>query len=436
VDGAVKVRFTESKRWTTADGIAMIMLQRSCIHPKTPEALMSRVVTAALAVAAFLVLPAFVRESAARPPMPAELPTSAAPDSFHVVFETTKGTFVARAHRAWSPHAVDRLYHLVNAGFYDGTVIFRVGPTVNYKGGLVVQFGITNDGAVNAAWDTTGIPDEPVIQGHRRGRIYFARGGPNTRSTQLAIDLTANTPLDTVSSEGVVGFPAIGEVSAGIDLLGGLQRKHGNTIFEHWDSVTAQGRAFLDRKYPGLDRIERATIGVATEAGIIALGGEVRRATDRPGAPIVYANLYSTAITDADLVGISSHAELESLDVYRTEITDAGVAHIAGCARVSYLNLFRTRVGDAGVARLSRLRELETLILGGTAVTDRGLAALEPLKALRKVSVAETAVGDAGLEHLVDLPKLEVVLTGSSKVTEAGQARLSKARPGVQFTVP
>jgi cyclophilin family peptidyl-prolyl cis-trans isomerase len=221
---------------------------------------MSRFVAVTLAVAALVGSAATPAPVSTRPPLPADLPTTAAPDSFHVVFETTKGPVVALARRAWSPRAVDRIYHLVNADFYDGTVIFRVGPTASYEGGFVVQFGITNDGAVNAAWDTTGVPDEPVIEGHRRGRIYFARGGPNTRSTQLAIDLTANTPLDTVSYQGVVGFPAIGEVVGGMAALDSLERKHGNAVFQEWDSVATYGRAYLDRRFPGLDRIERARV--------------------------------------------------------------------------------------------------------------------------------------------------------------------------------
>lgn len=374
--------------------------------------------------------------AATRPPLPASLPATSAPDSFHVVFETTKGPLVARVHRAWSPRAVDRLHQLVNAGFYDGTVIFRVGPTASYQGGFVVQFGITNDGAVNAAWDTSGVPDEPVIEGHRRGRIYFARGGPNTRSTQLAIDLTANTPLDTVSYQGVVGFPAIGEIVGGMATLDSLEHRHGNAPMRDWDSVATSGRAYLDRVYPGLDRIERATVGVASEAGIVALGGALRRAAARPGAPIVHIDLHQTAVTDADLAGLSAYADLESLDVRRTGVGDAGVASVAACRKLSFLNLFRTRTTDAGLARLSGLGRLETLLIGGTAVTDEGLAALSSLRELRKVSVFDTAVGDAGIAHLAQLPKLEVLLTDKSKVTEVGQARMRAVRPGVRFSEP
>jgi len=204
---------------------------------------------------------ALATSSGSREPFPHELPLDKpAPDSFHVVFETTKGPFVVHARRAWSPRGVDRLYHLAEGGFYDGTVIFRVGPTASYKGGFVVQFGVANQKEVNAAWDSAGIPDEPVRVGHRRGRIYFARGGPGTRTTQLAVDLTANTPLDTVKYQGVVGFPAIGDVVEGMAVLDSLERRHGNAPMADWDSVEAFGTEFLDRKYPGLDRVVKARV--------------------------------------------------------------------------------------------------------------------------------------------------------------------------------
>jgi cyclophilin family peptidyl-prolyl cis-trans isomerase len=194
-------------------------------------------------------------------PLPSTLPlTTAAPDSFLVRFETTKGEFAIRAHRVWSPLGVDRLYHLAKAGYYDGAVIYRVGGTRSYPGGLVVQFGVTNDSVVNRAWSTTGIPDEPVKTLHRRGTVMFARNGPNTRTVELAIDLSPNSGLDTVHYQGVVGFPTLGEVVEGLPVLDQLERRHGNAPIEHMDSIAALGRRYLDRVFPGLDRIVRVTV--------------------------------------------------------------------------------------------------------------------------------------------------------------------------------
>lgn len=194
-------------------------------------------------------------------PLPSQLPLEQpAPDSFLVVFATTRGEFTLKAHRAWSPLGVDRLYQLARGHYYNGNVIYRVGPTASFKGGYVVQFGVGNSAAVNQAWDTAGIPDEPVRHPNGTGTVGFARAGPNTRSIELAINLTPNTSLDTVQYEGVVGFPPIAEVVEGMAVLESLNRQYGNAPLEHWDSLMASGRAYLDRAYPGLDRIVAVSV--------------------------------------------------------------------------------------------------------------------------------------------------------------------------------
>jgi len=194
-------------------------------------------------------------------PLPSQLPLDQpAPDSFLVVFTTTKGDVVLKAHRDWSPLGVDRLYQLARGHYYNGDVIYRVGPTASFKGGYVVQFGVGNSAAVNLAWDAAGIPDEPVRHPNGTGTVGFARAGPNTRSVELAINLTPNTSLDTVQYEGVVGFPPIAEVVEGMSVLESLNRQYGNATLEHWDSIMASGRAYLDRAFPGLDRIVSVSV--------------------------------------------------------------------------------------------------------------------------------------------------------------------------------
>ncbi|MDW7681556.1 MAG: peptidylprolyl isomerase, partial [bacterium] len=58
-------------------------------------------------------------------PDEAEL-AAAAPETFKVKFETSKGDFVMEVHRSWSPHGADRLHYLVNNRFYEGVRFFRV----------------------------------------------------------------------------------------------------------------------------------------------------------------------------------------------------------------------------------------------------------------------------------------------------------------------
>lgn len=180
---------------------------------------------------------------------------SVAPDSFLVMFETSKGHFVVKAHRSWSPLAVDRLYHLIRLEYFDESSIYRMVP------GFVAQFGIHNDEKVNKAWKDLGIEDEPVRMSNRRGTVSFARGGPQTRGTQLFINLRDNATLDSMPVGGVVGYPPIGVVVSGMeDVIDLFHGQYGNAPAMHQDSINALGRTYLDKKFPGLDYIKQARI--------------------------------------------------------------------------------------------------------------------------------------------------------------------------------
>lgn len=196
----------------------------------------------------------------ARAVLPADMPLSSpAPDSFRAEFRTTKGAFTMKARRAWAPLGVDRLYQLVKAGYFDGLPIYRVGPTLSVKGGRVVQFGQSGDTSVARAWEKATFADEPVLRPHRRGSVNFARGGPGTRSVEVAITTNEAAALDTVSYKGVVGFPSLAEVERGMGVLDRLNGRYGNAPIEN-DSMSILGGAYLERVFPGLDRIKRARI--------------------------------------------------------------------------------------------------------------------------------------------------------------------------------
>src|SRR5262245_3901650 len=214
----------------------------------------------AVLLALVLVVESMSSPAACGPVRPGDLPLgTAGPDSFVAEFRTTKGPFAMKARRAWSPLGADRLYHLAKGGYFDGLVIYRVGPTVSVKGGRVVQFGQSGDTAVARAWDRATFADEPVVRPHRRGSVNFARGGPNTRTVEIAITTNEAAPLDTVNYLGVVGFPSVAEVEQGLDVLDRLNGQYGNAPIEN-DSLSILGGAYLDRVFPGLDRILDARI--------------------------------------------------------------------------------------------------------------------------------------------------------------------------------
>ena len=175
------------------------------------------------------------------------------PDSFSVSFETSAGDFAIAFHRAWSPVAVDRVYRLVQDGFWDGARIYRVNERY-------AQFGYSGRPALDSAWVRTAIPDEPVRQSNTRGSVSFARGGPDTRSAIVFINRSDNADLDDMDWNGVKGFPPVGRVSRGMEVVDLLYGGYGDDPMQWEDSIARVGNSFLDRRYPQLDSI--VTVGL------------------------------------------------------------------------------------------------------------------------------------------------------------------------------
>ena len=174
--------------------------------------------------------------------------TGKAPATFHVRFTTTKGTFLVAVHRAWAPRGADRFYDLVRYRFYDGQRLFRVVP------GFVVQWGISANAKIAQAWANANIRDDRVRHTNARGTIVFADAGPNTRSTQLFVNLADNRGLDTQ------GFAPFGVVTSGFATLKHLYHGYGNAPSNDQAQLTQQGDAFVRKHFPKLDRILRARI--------------------------------------------------------------------------------------------------------------------------------------------------------------------------------
>jgi peptidyl-prolyl cis-trans isomerase A (cyclophilin A) len=183
-------------------------------------------------------------------PAPAATPTDAAPATFRVRLETSKGPVVIEAHRDWSPNGVDRFYQLVNDGYYDDVRFFRVVPP------FVVQFGMHGDPARNAKWAKDGLIDEPVKQSNRRGTVTFAKSQmPNSRTTQLFINLQDNSGMLDQQ-----GFAPFGEVVEGMSVLDRLYSGYADEPTGRQPEIAAEGNAFLNRTFPKLDYIKTARV--------------------------------------------------------------------------------------------------------------------------------------------------------------------------------
>jgi len=176
-----------------------------------------------------------------------------APDLFSVNFDTSKGPVIVEVHRDWAPRGADHFYALVKTGFFDGDRFFRIVRN------FVVQFGINGDPKVNQLWSNVSLQDDPVTQHNTRGTIVYATRGPNTRTTQLFINLRDNT-----RSLDPQGFAPFGKVTSGMDVVDNLYSSYGDMppMGQGPDpsQIQAQGNDYLQNHFPRLDYIKKATI--------------------------------------------------------------------------------------------------------------------------------------------------------------------------------
>ena len=174
-----------------------------------------------------------------------------APDVYEATFTTSKGDFVVQVTRSWAPNEADRFYNLVKHGYFDGVEFFRVVP------GFVVQFGLTGSPAVNKAWENANMKDDPVTQTNAEGTITFAQtGSPNSRSTQVFINLGNNAGLDHSGQ----GFAPFGQITSGMDVVKSLYSGYADAPTGHQDEITNQGNNYLQKNFPKLDGIKSAKI--------------------------------------------------------------------------------------------------------------------------------------------------------------------------------
>ena len=175
------------------------------------------------------------------------------PERFLVRFDTSQGSFTVEVNREWAPHGADRFYELVRDRFFDGQKFFRV------RAGFIAQFGLHPDPRVIAKWKHRTIPDDPVKQPNVRGTLAFAMTGPDTRSTQIYINLADNSRLDKE------GFAPFGRVIEGMDVVDRLYSGYGESAGGGMRGgkqgpIEEGGNAYLERSFPKLDSIKTARI--------------------------------------------------------------------------------------------------------------------------------------------------------------------------------
>ena len=170
-----------------------------------------------------------------------------APATFSVLFATGVGNWTVAVNRTAAPLGVDRFYSLVKCKYFDGDGFFRVVP------GFVTQWGINGNPAVSAQWENANIKDDPVLMSNVRGTIAYADAGPNTRTTQVYVNLGNNARLDPM------GFTPFGTISDS-DMVVFEKIYAGYGEQPDQDQIYAQGNAYLKKDFPKLTFTTTATI--------------------------------------------------------------------------------------------------------------------------------------------------------------------------------
>jgi peptidyl-prolyl cis-trans isomerase A (cyclophilin A) len=124
---------------------------------------------------------------------------------------------------------------------------------------FVVQFGIAANPETHRLWENVSLPDDKVAQPNSRGTVTYATRGPNTRTTQIFINLRDNRQaLDRQ------GFAPFGKVTEGMDVVESFYNSYGDMppMGQGPDPkmIQAQGNAYLESRFPRLDYIRKATI--------------------------------------------------------------------------------------------------------------------------------------------------------------------------------
>jgi peptidyl-prolyl cis-trans isomerase A (cyclophilin A) len=156
---------------------------------------------------------------------------------------------VVEASRAWSPRGADRFHELANMRYFDEGRFFRVVK------GFIAQFGVHQDYDVHAKWRQFFILDDPAKEKNLRGTLAFAQSGPNTRATEIFINLADNPMLDAQ------GFVPFGKVAEGMDVVDKLYSGYGEMRPQGEidpGRVEEGTNAYLIPRFPKLDYIKHA----------------------------------------------------------------------------------------------------------------------------------------------------------------------------------
>jgi peptidyl-prolyl cis-trans isomerase A (cyclophilin A) len=130
-------------------------------------------------------------------------------------------TLVIELMEEWAPIGVEHFQKLMAANFYDDVRFFRVVPNF-------------------------------VLHPNERGTITYATSGPNTRTTQLFINLQHNKHLDGQ------GFAPFARIVSGLEFIDQIEDKYREK--PNQGLIQQRGNAYLQENFPDLSFIAKARI--------------------------------------------------------------------------------------------------------------------------------------------------------------------------------
>jgi peptidyl-prolyl cis-trans isomerase A (cyclophilin A) len=169
------------------------------------------------------------------------------PESYRVKFVTSGGDFVVEVTRKFAPIGADRFHEAVSGRFFDECRFFRVVPN------FIVQFGINGDPKVQSRWRRASLRDDPGVgKTNAKGTLTFATAGPNTRTTQMFINLKDNAFLDKL------GFTPFGTVVEGFSVVQKINAEYGEKAQQ--GAIQSEGNGYLKAEFPRMGFIKTARV--------------------------------------------------------------------------------------------------------------------------------------------------------------------------------
>jgi cyclophilin family peptidyl-prolyl cis-trans isomerase len=145
-------------------------------------------------------------------------------------------------------------YQLVQDGFYNDSIFFRVLP-------WVAQFGLPLPGHAMDTWGRAGFLDDKLKKPNSIGRgklVFDTHGGKKNRRATQALFLTgsAHAPIPGYIS-GVKHYVPFAEVIDGMDVIDAI---HQHKAMEDIDQVFRQGNKVLLKADPHFSKIKTVRI--------------------------------------------------------------------------------------------------------------------------------------------------------------------------------